>query len=232
MTWYAMQMMTWTYATRKQMTRQQQRITGRHLAHRSRGVTLRKTILIFSLLLQLYQMGHKQASSRPLKFPCILVDNERSMNVGFLYVAHGMTHVYCVQTSDVLPWFLYVCFNGSFLVLHTSLFVVACVVQNLDMLVFISCNCDAFSTICCNERGIVAYIELFAMWSHLRRSIFVWLFTRVGIHVMCEKKCMQTFMWGWSKGPNLELKIDLTLGWLKFFRSSRLMFLVAFPPFP
>ena len=53
--------------------------------------------------------------------------------------------------------------------LHTSLFVVACVVQNLDMLVFISCNCDAFSTICCNERGIVAYIELFAMWSHLRR---------------------------------------------------------------
>src|SRR3954466_688042 len=35
----AMRMMTWQDATRKQMTKQQQRITGRHLAHRSRGVT-------------------------------------------------------------------------------------------------------------------------------------------------------------------------------------------------
>ena len=34
-----MQMMTWQNATRKQMTTQQQRITARHLAHRSRGVT-------------------------------------------------------------------------------------------------------------------------------------------------------------------------------------------------
>ena len=35
----AMHMMTWQDATRKRMTRQQQRITGGHLAHRSRGVT-------------------------------------------------------------------------------------------------------------------------------------------------------------------------------------------------
>ena len=35
----AMHMMTWWNATRKQMTWQQQWITGRHLAHRSRGVT-------------------------------------------------------------------------------------------------------------------------------------------------------------------------------------------------
>ena len=34
-----MQMLTWQNATRKRMTWQQQRITGRHLAHRSRGVT-------------------------------------------------------------------------------------------------------------------------------------------------------------------------------------------------
>ena len=34
-----MQMMTWQNATRKQMTWQRQRITGRHLAHRIRGVT-------------------------------------------------------------------------------------------------------------------------------------------------------------------------------------------------
>ena len=35
----AMHMMTWQDATRKQMTRKNHRITGRHLAHRSRGVT-------------------------------------------------------------------------------------------------------------------------------------------------------------------------------------------------
>src|SRR3954471_16437494 len=35
----AMRMMTWQDATRKQMTKQQQRITGGQLAHRSRGVT-------------------------------------------------------------------------------------------------------------------------------------------------------------------------------------------------
>ena len=35
----AMHMMTWWNATRKQMTWQRQRITGGHLAHRSRGVT-------------------------------------------------------------------------------------------------------------------------------------------------------------------------------------------------
>ena len=35
----AMRMMTWQDATRKRMTSQQQWITGRHLAHRSRGVT-------------------------------------------------------------------------------------------------------------------------------------------------------------------------------------------------
>ena len=35
----AMHMMTWQDATRKQMTKQQQRITRRHLAHRCRGVT-------------------------------------------------------------------------------------------------------------------------------------------------------------------------------------------------
>ena len=35
----AMHMMTWWNATCKQMTWQRQRITGRHLAHRSRGVT-------------------------------------------------------------------------------------------------------------------------------------------------------------------------------------------------
>ena len=35
----AMRMMTWQDATRKQMTWQRQRITERHLAHRSRGVT-------------------------------------------------------------------------------------------------------------------------------------------------------------------------------------------------
>ena len=35
----AMHMMQWQDATRKRMTWQQQRITGRHLAHRSRGVT-------------------------------------------------------------------------------------------------------------------------------------------------------------------------------------------------
>ena len=35
----AMHMMTWQYATRKQKTRQQQQITGRHLAQQSRGVT-------------------------------------------------------------------------------------------------------------------------------------------------------------------------------------------------
>ena len=35
----AMHMMTWQNATRKQTTRQQQRITGRHLAQQSRGVT-------------------------------------------------------------------------------------------------------------------------------------------------------------------------------------------------
>ena len=34
-----MQMMTWKNATRKQMTWQQRRITGRHLAHHIRGVT-------------------------------------------------------------------------------------------------------------------------------------------------------------------------------------------------
>ena len=34
-----MQMMTWQSATRKQMTWQQRRITGRHLAHGIRGVT-------------------------------------------------------------------------------------------------------------------------------------------------------------------------------------------------
>ena len=34
-----MEMMTWQNATRKQMTWQQRRITGRHLAHRIRGVT-------------------------------------------------------------------------------------------------------------------------------------------------------------------------------------------------
>ena len=34
-----MQMMTWKNATRKQMTWQQRRITGRRLAHRIRGVT-------------------------------------------------------------------------------------------------------------------------------------------------------------------------------------------------
>ena len=34
-----MQMMTWQNATRKHMTWQQRRITGRHLAHRIRGVT-------------------------------------------------------------------------------------------------------------------------------------------------------------------------------------------------
>ena len=37
-----MQMMTWQNATCKQMTRQQQQITGGHLAHRSRGVTIPK----------------------------------------------------------------------------------------------------------------------------------------------------------------------------------------------
>ena len=36
----AMRMMTWQDATRKKKTRQQQRKTGGHLAHRSRGVTL------------------------------------------------------------------------------------------------------------------------------------------------------------------------------------------------
>ena len=35
----AMHLMTWQDATRKQMTRQQQRNTGRHLAQRSRGIT-------------------------------------------------------------------------------------------------------------------------------------------------------------------------------------------------
>ena len=35
----AMHMMTWQDSTCKQMTRQQQRITGRHLAQQSRGVT-------------------------------------------------------------------------------------------------------------------------------------------------------------------------------------------------
>ena len=35
-----MQKMTWQNATRKQMTWQQRRITGRHLAHQIRGVTL------------------------------------------------------------------------------------------------------------------------------------------------------------------------------------------------
>ena len=39
MTWYEMQMMTWQNATRKQMTWQRRRITGRHLARRIRGVT-------------------------------------------------------------------------------------------------------------------------------------------------------------------------------------------------
>ena len=34
-----MHMMTWKNATRKQMTWQRRRITGRHLAHRIRGVT-------------------------------------------------------------------------------------------------------------------------------------------------------------------------------------------------
>ena len=34
-----MQMMTWQSATRKQMTWQRWRITGRHLEHRIRGVT-------------------------------------------------------------------------------------------------------------------------------------------------------------------------------------------------
>ena len=37
-----MQMMTWQNATHKQMTWQRQRITGRHLAHRIRGVTSEK----------------------------------------------------------------------------------------------------------------------------------------------------------------------------------------------
>ena len=36
----AMQMMTWKNATRKQMTRQQQWITRRHLAQRSQGATV------------------------------------------------------------------------------------------------------------------------------------------------------------------------------------------------
>ena len=36
----SMQMMTWQNATRKQMTWQRRRITGRHLVHRIRGVTL------------------------------------------------------------------------------------------------------------------------------------------------------------------------------------------------
>ena len=35
-----MHMMTWQQATRKQITRQQHRITGRHLAQRSRGITI------------------------------------------------------------------------------------------------------------------------------------------------------------------------------------------------
>ena len=35
-----MQMLTWQNATRKQMTWKQRRITGRHLAHRIRGVTV------------------------------------------------------------------------------------------------------------------------------------------------------------------------------------------------
>ena len=35
----AMQMMTWQNATCKQMTWQRRRITGRHLAHRIRGIT-------------------------------------------------------------------------------------------------------------------------------------------------------------------------------------------------
>ena len=39
MTWYEMHMMTWQSATRKHMTWQRRRITGRHLAHRIRGVT-------------------------------------------------------------------------------------------------------------------------------------------------------------------------------------------------
>ena len=41
-----MQMMTWQNATCKQMTWQLQRITGRHLAHRIRGVTAWRPVII------------------------------------------------------------------------------------------------------------------------------------------------------------------------------------------
>ena len=43
----AMQMMTWQNATRRHMTWQGQRITGRHLAHRTRGVTFTYHFLFF-----------------------------------------------------------------------------------------------------------------------------------------------------------------------------------------
>ena len=50
----AMRMMTWQDATHKRMTWQQQRITGKHLAHRSRGVSTRH--------------GYERISSRDLEW--------------------------------------------------------------------------------------------------------------------------------------------------------------------
>ena len=47
-----MQMMTWKNATRKQMTWQQRRITGRHLAHRIRGVTVPGKLLVADIMLE------------------------------------------------------------------------------------------------------------------------------------------------------------------------------------
>ena len=75
-----MHMMTWQDATRKKKTWQQQRITGRHLAHQSRGVTRapyrtnpEETKEIMRQVQELFDKGYIRESLSPCVVPIILV---------------------------------------------------------------------------------------------------------------------------------------------------------------
>ena len=69
----AMQMMTWQNATRKQMTWQRRRITGRHLAHRNRGVTVSFSRELF-VTRKLFVP--RQSMTRPVIIIAILYEGE------------------------------------------------------------------------------------------------------------------------------------------------------------
>ena len=91
-----MHMMTWQSATRKQMTWQRRRITGRHLAHRNRGVTAVQTQYKPDLLVE---KGKKVGTGGQVNRVSPALDLLASHSIRWLYrTKMGPTQISC---SDV-----------------------------------------------------------------------------------------------------------------------------------